>query len=782
MENNLHLKRITKNEIFDVLRLRYPLSYETLKSRGHQHNVVIFKETIDLLEKYENLLLTVKNNQEPTMTFNENQYKMVTDWIAHLRYSKNILPYSKYLDFHSLKKTTQHLNLVEYNHFSAEGVVEAFNRYLSNPPLSLCYDDSQFGIFSSTVQETDSFFLFLEQVKRGVMGDVTITDHFKISVKESSYEIAFNQALENHKQVYVLCLDVTVRRLQALENDDYGKLYSDYFDKIQQILQRLNKVSNIISFMYRIEPSQEFGLNLHCIFVLNEDKHFAEDTFIAKFENELNTIFSPFTDIFSVRNWNHVVRQKFHKKAVGLIKRGDIVARNECWHWVFSQFFCISDVLRFNFNGAQTGIVTSFSEPQNPTKHTTTVSWKPLNLLEIYKHDTKIFAQRKHLAKPVQDYLHIADLIGAVYLNLAPTNGGNIHVGLMYGWIEVFCETLKTTSTEHFILPSDKLHFGSEPSYYFKIQTRIGRMWGTIYHHFSEQHELLERFDSQVYKSKNLSLFIDFIKNNWIKIKLLYAQPASFQAIEELNNLFTPLKTNLAEHNLTPEMRRIETRIKKCQEYVRAPFKVDVQVLRLQLYFEEPNRQLGQNQQSKILTKFLRVGRAAKPLCWLSGYILRWDQTMKREDTSQQKIYADLTLIFQYQSKLQDIDMKQELEKYLTKFVNGYKEKKDPVGTINAIQHKITFCDILPAKAELNHQVLKIETHNKALRNSFFKNYLPYICGLDLFVPFDVQPSNTKRIKRFTKGKETTTKPKLAKPKDDPQDTDGEEMDTLQLS
>ena len=47
MEKYHYLKRITKSDLYKVLRYKYPLSFQRIAKRNKQHEIVIFKETID---------------------------------------------------------------------------------------------------------------------------------------------------------------------------------------------------------------------------------------------------------------------------------------------------------------------------------------------------------------------------------------------------------------------------------------------------------------------------------------------------------------------------------------------------------------------------------------------------------------------------------------------------------------------------------------------------------------------------------------------------------------
>ena len=210
----------------------------------------------------------------------------------------------------------------------------------------------------------------------------------------------------------------------------------------------------------------------------------------------------------------------------------------------------------------------------------------------------------------------------------------------------------------------------------------------------------------------------------------------------------------------------LEDRLGDLTEYTRYLLAKDVYVLRIRIEFVAQNRSLNQAVQSPILTELLRVGQSAQPLCWLRGYLLRWDQYYCSQRLSRQT-YADLTLFFEYQPKLQDVNLTEMLKLYLTKFITRYNEKKKLSNTANEVNCSMRSCNVFSPKAELRHDVLKIETIDKDLRKSFMKFYLPYFCFLDLFILW-VEMENGKKIKRYTSGQKPKSK-KISTKKGDQQ-------------
>lgn len=171
---------------------------------------------------------------------------------------------------------------------------------------------------------------------------------------------------------------------------------------------------------------------------------------------------------------------------------------------------------------------------------------------------------------------------------------------------------------------------------------------------------------------------------------------------------------------------------------------------------------LSKKEQSAILTEFLRVGRSTQPLRWLKGYILRWDE--KAFEIGKNKtLYADLTLVFNYNSKLQELNIQEELTNFLERFVQKYYQKDcdrdsslDSVDvSAGKITHAIEHRQIFDGIRELSATSLKIETTDKLTRKAFTESYLPYICYKSLFSSLSERNINEKR---FTTGQKPKSK------------------------
>ncbi|WP_448760761.1 hypothetical protein [Acinetobacter tandoii] len=754
MEKYHYLNRITKKDLYRVLRYKYPLSFHRIAQRGQQHDVVIFQETIDLLEKYDQLLLMLKNDVEPTHldwpNFTDTKRIEFYNWILSLKYPRNILPELDEIKFSVFRKISQYLGQSRESDLSAQDVIRNVNVYLERLPVKLCMDSYPIALKGFKDYEVQCFFGFLEELKPKVIGDSSISEQFDLDMHEETYEQEFKKVLHEHQQVYVLCLDIMIGRSGLSHDKNYDKLYLDYKEKIYRTLEEFDGLNTLIHYLFKLELSQDFGFNMHLVLILEEDKFFSETTFIAKLKNKLAEVINIFEDRLVIRNWNEILRKNFSKKAVGLIKNSDLAAINECWYWVFSYFFTVNQVIGFN----TTSTIYELRRREDIPSHLIT-SPSPNIHQPKGVGDTALFANRKHLAKPMQQYLSYAEITYSEYSYLSTNEEEYLFLGNVLGNIEVFCETLKAVKSELFIIPQSIFGVFS-PEEYLKISTRLGQMWLSLFTSLLEKEGLIKLLREAKFRSQNILSFMIFLKGNWQELQQLHNQQLNQFKIVRLNQIFSLLKNELTNHTLLESTRDLDNRLKKLTKYSRYLLARDVYILRFQIEFTTQSRYLNKTEQSSLLTEFLRVGQSAQPLCWLRGYLLRWDQHYCTQRQSRQT-YADLTLCFEYQSKLQDVNLIEILKEYLSEFIARYNKKKKQSNTANEIDCSMLSCNVFSPKTELRQKVLKIETIDKELRKSFMKSYVPYFCFLDLFIVW-VEMDNGKKIKRFTTGQKPKSK------------------------
>lgn len=758
MENYHFLKRITKNDLYKVLRCKYPLSFPQASRRHGRNEFIIFRETIDLLESYDQLLLMLKNDQFSPFTM--MQCLDLNQMIERLTYPQNILSEQEYLDFCVFRKISQYLDLIHEFDFSTQ-VVSLLNDYLGCGALKLCSEAySSLAAIECSYTNQDIFFDFLESLQPKVLADSSVDEQFDLDFYEEQYELKFKKTLDEHGQIYVFCFDVTIYRSQPQDDDNYLRLYLDYKDQIDKILQKIDGLSTLIHYLVKLEPSQEFGLNLHFVLVLKETKYFSENTFILKLKKELDDILI-ILGKYVVRNWNDIIRKNFskNKKAVGLIKKSDLAAVNENWYWIFSCFFAVEQIVKFNADFTTYRVKDGCLAFQQSSL----VSFQGLESLfqdyctfnDIDSQDMMIFSDRKHLSKLAIQYLTYADLIYSEYSYLSIKYESYLWLSSMFIKIEVFCETLKVVKSELVTIPNNIFLEDLSSEEYLKMPTRLGRMWFSLFKSLIGESELIHHWSKEKFCSQNVQTFLEFLNANRIELQELHIQQLNESVILRLNEKLSLLKEEL-EHQKKSTLSLLEDRLSDLKTYITYLLAKDVCILRIQIEFITQNRNLNKTEQSLILTELLRVGQSAQPLCWLKGYLLRWDQYYCTQRQSR-RTYADLTLFFEDQPKLQNVNLTDLLKQYLIKFISRYNEKKKLSKTASELHCSICSCNVFSPKTELRQDILKIETINKDLRRSFMKSYVPYFCFLDLFIPW-VEMENGKKIKRYTSGQKPKPK------------------------
>jgi hypothetical protein len=164
------------------------------------------------------------------------------------------------------------------------------------------------------------------------------------------------------------------------------------------------------------------------------------------------------------------------------------------------------------------------------------------------------------------------------------------------------------------------------------------------------------------FESQNVIDFSFFFpQTGIIELDVITNKSETIQKYEEILRGF---KTSLNVNTYNKQLKELDKSFEKLSKYGDYLLEKDVLVHRLHLKFGRLHGgNFSKKEQSAILTEFLRVGRSTQPLRWLRGYILRWDENgfVVGQDKT---LYADLTLIFNYDSELQSIDIYQSLDSF----------------------------------------------------------------------------------------------------------------------
>ena len=342
--------------------------------------------------------------------------------------------------------------------------------------------------------------------------------------------------------------------------------------------------------------------------------------------------------------------------------------------------------------------------------------------------------------------------------------------------MELFCETLKTVPAKLFntvITPatSDK---NRSPKFYNDSLTRLGRIWFGLFKHLKSVNYPFAQIEMLGFESQNVIDFSRFFFDRKQELLNLNDQPISSETIQKYEEILRSFKASLNVSIYNKQLKELDKSFEKLSKYGDYLLEQDVLVHRLHLKFDRMHGgNFSKKEQSAILTEFLRVGRSTQPLRWLRGYILRWDE--KGFEVGQDKtLYADLTLIFNYDSELQSIDIYQSLDSFLKRFIDQRNEKYrnsenlSHSGSLAFIKAEFAYLlehhAILDGVIELSSRPLKIETTDKVTREAFKDKYLPYICYKSLFHPIQ---GWVPKEKRLTPGQKPKSKHVLVKKNDD---------------
>jgi len=545
--------------------------------------------------------------------------------------------------------------------------------------------------------------------------------------------------------------------------------------------------------LLRVEPMKEIGLNLHFVLMFDGNFPISESGIISQLELQISETPELASTNYVIQNWNDGVREFVSKHAVGLINKRNSKARYDCWYWIYSFFYSIGQVIYLNNEGfsCTQDIVKKLA---NPTKPILLNLSKEQQELEVVKQTRlkdildlfgkKKYFDSKHLPDVAQDYLYISGLVSPTTELLQQVSCfSKLSSDRTIMLIELFCETLKIAQPKLFNLVHPPSYSYSS-KFYYKSLSRLGRIWLSLLNKLSKDESFLTVAKLTTFKSKNLLNFLHFNETYRGQLLHLINQPISVDTIRASEIILESLKHRLEEDTQIKQFKELKGRFEKLLKYADFLFENDVLVIRLHLKFSSINGVLGKNDQSKILTEFLRVGRSAKPLCWLRGYLLRWDQ--KSYGLEEANLYADLTIFFEYES-IREMDIFEALEKYLKSFIDrcngelpkekltiakvakdemndsnqpeekddkkikGSKVKKPILGNSIKIMHTLEQVLISDIYTEMAGISLKVETVDTVMKKAFKKVYLPYIYYLDLFNHLEVID---QKIKRFTTGQD----------------------------
>ncbi|MHA3893026.1 hypothetical protein [Acinetobacter sp. GXMZU3951] len=763
-----NLPKILKEEMYNLLRMRYRATYDEIKQEGRGQNFLIFRESIEVIQLYDRWLENIKNDNEwgkkafEKMDFNSRE-NFLKD-VGSLQYTSGILPEWHGLEIPAFRKFVQYLgeSEVQGKLDQKTNVVMRFNEIFQLNKF--CLNNSL--DFSSIPREhlAQAYFSISKDLKPKIKIDETVKETFTLSDEEENYFQYFNDTLDRYGQVFIMCLDIKLYAPSNDCSDSYASLFKALNDKINAVYQLIDQIENLQSYLLKLEPMQEAGLNLHCILMFNcRHANFSEDGIMSQLDKKMKSQVGLSAGSYSLTNWNNYLSKYRDPNAVGLIKKNNIPSRFNCWYWVYSYFFSVNQVIGLNIEGLDNNdyvfkkcsisdlIPDGKSQQKDATKQ---ITFDELLMLSKSKKSFDC----KHLSPIAYNYLHKVDLMDLPHALLPIRHKDKTPCGSLIYLVELFCETLKTVPPKLFnivtmLAISNK---SRSPKFYGDSLTRLGRIWFSLFNQLkNEDFPFFERttsgFDSQ--NLTDFSNFFFFYKKELLNLNSQLISPEIIQEYEERLNSF---KASLNVNTYNKQLKGLDKSFEKLSEYADYLLEKDVVVHRLHLKFDcLHGGKFSKKEQSAILTEFLRVGRSTQPLRWLRGYILRLDE--KVFEVEQDKmLYADLTLIFNYGSELQSFDICESLDLFLKKFIekrnDKYRSSEDSShsGSLAFIKAEIDYLiehkAILDGIIELSSKSLKIETTDNLTRLAFTERYLPYICYKSLFYPIQGWVLNEKRL------------------------------------
>lgn len=103
-----NLSKISKEQMYDLLRARYRKTYDEAKQEGVDQNILIFRESIDVIQLYDWWLLNIKNDEVMSkrrfekMDFSRKEQFLKN--VGSLQYASGLLP-----EWHGLELSLIHI-------------------------------------------------------------------------------------------------------------------------------------------------------------------------------------------------------------------------------------------------------------------------------------------------------------------------------------------------------------------------------------------------------------------------------------------------------------------------------------------------------------------------------------------------------------------------------------------------------------------------------------------------------------------------------------------------
>lgn len=596
---------------------------------------------------------------------------------------------------------------------------------------------------------SDFLLSYIENTARNGKG---FQEFLTLTKDEEIAQDDFKALLNHHQTLYIFCMDIEFNKPDTFNSNDF---IIEIISVLPDIISSLVSVSELILQLHTVLlPIGLSGLSLHCIFIL-KTKKINEEDFMASIQPLLPSFTLSNGNGIDIKiiNWNEVLRKHCKSSVVATISSKNQEAIRGCQEFVISAAYSFNQFIGFNQNALK-AYFGNRPVQTNPTSHHI-----PLyNTLSLSHDTTAKLDQSKE--QPILESTEVPSLRNLNYLpksrlqylkafRLWQSEFRIIHnqelvLELSMEWfynIELLMETLAYSQPELFHFPKHKT-----TSNLTKYLTRVGILWFSISRDFAFIKKSLDNPAYAKIRTNNLELFNSVFKKipTVITLEMLIQSGREFDKLaDEITTTLHQLKVGLPSAKINSALySRLEGRYKDHKSYLSNIVKGEKIVYRLELKCNEQTYLNNKEKFAKTFASLMRIGKQAKPLKWLTGYIIRWDITKDKV----QHLYGDLTLVFEKNEQNIEIDLLNELKKYLV----GNKTKNKAFKSIQ-LNQKIIWHSV----PSLAVEKLVLEQEDHAIRKVLLDEYLFTLEFLDLFLLIETMP------KRVTTG--LSPKPKKAK-------------------
>lgn len=520
---------------------------------------------------------------------------------------------------------------------------------------------------------------FYKTCNSSIQKNLEAFKYMEIDQYEESACQAFDKLLNENKKIQVICVDIEFL-------NDLNMPYSEFIYSILAHIPDLTvnlytKYDQLAELLTNVVPNDSFSLILQCVFMLKVGKvKIKESSFISDIHSHIKHIgVFGLNYKFKLHNWNDVIRTKYDPNAVDIITSQNATAIAACKYWVISPMYSINQIFEFKFPNLHEFFFTLRTPKMNQI----------LNLREKEKQQQALRKEQErtsknakikiklasknleHLSSESIDYLRSVKLIyESYYSNL--DDPLYLLIDQFYS-VEVFLETLRVCQVKLVNLPTRYPPVSITGKALQQHLTVLGHLWYEIFSFL----KFLSSVSMHV-KSINLRIFQDFLEEQGseessllnfsnINLKIHSLSGFSGDTIIQFQILLNNFKDDIYKHNLYESSYvSIMKRMKKHKEYFRTLLNGELKIYRVHFQGTLDNIEISQKDLSTSFTKFMRYGKQAKPLSYLKGHLIRWDQRPSIENTILN--YGDAILVFESNEKNYGLDIMVELQTYFSNF------------------------------------------------------------------------------------------------------------------